>query len=176
MTLARVRGVVGFVLYLASSRRHGRLGLESARALVGHCRVARCGCDGLDSCCNVMRTQSAISPLAVGLLLGLFAHSTNGAIVTYSDRSAWTAGAGGGTGTLVDNLDSGGFTRTGYTISGTGLGAHPNFNADTKRTVKWMARPVHTAIVQPGVPAFATRGNAVVSNAPQARSKMATAG
>lgn len=78
-----------------------------------------------------MRTQSAISPLAVGLLLCLFAQSTNGAIVTYSDRSAWTTGAGGGTGTLVDNLDSGGFTRTGYTISGTGLGAHPNFNAQT---------------------------------------------
>jgi hypothetical protein len=31
----------------------------------------------------------------------------------------------------VDDLNSGGFTRTGYTISGTGLGAHPNFNPQT---------------------------------------------
>lgn len=78
-----------------------------------------------------MKIRSSLRSLVLTLLLGVCAQSTNGAIVTYSSRSAWTTGAGGGTGTIVDDLNTGGLTRTGYTISGTGLGAHPNFNPQT---------------------------------------------
>lgn len=77
-----------------------------------------------------MRTQSVFRPLALSLLLGVCAQSAHGAIVTYTDRSAWTTGAGGGTGSIVDTLDSGELSRTGYTISGTGA-LFPNSNAAT---------------------------------------------
>lgn len=77
-----------------------------------------------------MRTPSVLRSLAMSLLLGVCTQSANGAIVTYSDRSAWTAAAGGGTGSILDDLDSGGLSRTGYTISGAGS-FFPNSNAQT---------------------------------------------
>ena len=68
--------------------------------------------------------------------LMIAAHPALAATTNFTNKSNWRAAAGGGTGQIVDNLNSGSkvggtVTRNGYTISGNGLAAFPNTNATT---------------------------------------------
>lgn len=77
-------------------------------------------------------TFTARSSRALIAILALLcgAASVDAALVLYTDRAAWRAAAGGGTGGITDNLDTGTTTRVGYTLGGSAL-SFPSLEADT---------------------------------------------
>lgn len=65
------------------------------------------------------------------LMCGSFGQA---AVVQYADRSAWRTASGGGTGDIVDAMDTGTFTRDAFSVTAGGSGAlnaQPNFNLQT---------------------------------------------
>jgi MYXO-CTERM domain-containing protein len=75
-----------------------------------------------------VRVAAALASLCAGSLI-----QSQAAVVVYTDRSAWATASGGGSALIQDNLNSGTFVRSGYTIT-TGapaaLGAFPASDSD----------------------------------------------
>ena len=77
---------------------------------------------------NVQSRTLLSACVLLALVVG--AGSANAALVLFTDRAAWRIAAGGGTGDIVDNLNTGTTTRTGYTLGGGAL-SYPVNNALT---------------------------------------------